>query len=100
MSECTHSLGIVAGGDQEVGQLSQLVLGEGGAVLCPVVSVGPLPVLDSLLDGGGDGLLVMEVVTQVEQERGDDAGHSVGEGVDEGAETQDSSMLVDDMTVS
>ena len=66
-------------------------------MLCPVVSVRPLPVLDSLLDGGGDGLLVMQVVTQVEQEWGDDAGHSVGEGIDEGAQPQDSSVLVDDL---
>ena len=44
--------GVVARGHQEVGQLGQLVLGEGGRVLSPVVRVGPLPVLDRLLDRG------------------------------------------------
>ena len=93
-------LGIVAGGDQEVGQLGQLVLSEGRAVLRPVVRVSPLPVLDCLLDGGGDGLFVMEMVAEVEQERGDDGGHGVGEGVDEGAQSQDGSVFVDEMAIS
>ena len=68
-------------------------------MLRPVVSVSPPPVLNCLLDGGGDWLLVMEVLAQVEEERGDDAGDGVGEGVDEGAESQDCSMLVDDVVV-
>ena len=42
--------GVVARRHEEVCQLSQLVLGEGGRVLSPVVRVGPLPVLDRLLD--------------------------------------------------
>ena len=44
--------GVVARRHQEVRQLGQLVLGEGGRVLSPVVRVGPLPVLDRLLDRG------------------------------------------------
>ena len=51
--------GVVARGHQEVCQLSQLVLGEGGHVLYPVVGVGPLPVLDCLLDGGLNRIILM-----------------------------------------
>ena len=37
---------------EAVRQLGQLVLGEGGRVLSPVVRMGPLPILDCLLNGG------------------------------------------------
>ena len=51
-SRFTKVSGVVARRHQEVRQLGQLVLGEGGRVLSPVVRVGPLPVLDRLLDRG------------------------------------------------
>ena len=45
LSTEAEALGIVAGGDKEVCQDGQLVLGERLLVLCPVVLVGSLEVL-------------------------------------------------------
>ena len=45
-------LSVVAGRDEEVGHLCQLILSEGQFVLTPVVLVSSLPALDTLLDGG------------------------------------------------
>ena len=64
--------GVVARGHQEVCQLSQLVLGEGGHVLYPVVSVGPLPVLDCLLDGGLNRIILMITAETLNQHHEND----------------------------
>ena len=52
-------LSVVAGRDEEVGHLGQLILSEGQFVLTPVVLVSSLPALDSLLDGCCKNWLVM-----------------------------------------
>ena len=50
--ELKTTLSVVAGRDEEVGHLCQLILSEGQLVLTPVVLVSSLPALDTLLDGG------------------------------------------------
>ena len=49
LSTVAEALGIVAGGDEEVCEDGQLVLGERLLVLCPVVLVGSLEVLQKKL---------------------------------------------------
>jgi len=61
-TEVEAALGIVAGGDQEVSEDGQLVLGEGLLVLRPVVLVGSLEVLEDFFNRGRYRDGVMEVI--------------------------------------
>ena len=80
--------GVVAGRHQEVGEDTELVLSQLLLVLRPVVLVGSLEVLEDVLDGGGHGLGVVEVVGEDHEDIWEVWWDVVGAGVDEGTEAQ------------
>jgi len=70
-------LGVVAGRDQEICQLRQLIICELELVLDPVVLVCSLEALETFLDRGWNWLLVVQVTAQVHQQVGDELRHVV-----------------------
>ena len=84
--------GVVAGGDKEVCQDTQLVLSQLELVFSPVVLVSSFEVLEHSLDGGGYGLGVVEVLGEDHEDVGEVGRDVVGAGLDEGTETQHTRM--------
>ena len=87
--------GVVARRYQEVGKDTELVLCQLLFVLGPVILVGSLEVLEDILDGGRDGLGVVEMLGQDHQDVREVGRDVVRAGVDEGTETQDGRMPAD-----
>lgn len=85
-------LGVVAGRHEEVCEHGQLVLREGQLVFGPVVLVGPLEVLENLLDCCRDGDRVVEMVREQHQDRREALRDIVGTGHYKGAETKNTCM--------
>ena len=65
-------------------------------MLRPVVLVRPLELLEHVLDGGGHGLGVVEVVSQDHEDVGEVTGDVIGAGVDKCTETKHSCMSPQD----
>jgi len=83
-------LSVVARGDQQVGQVYQLVFSEGFLMLSPVVLVSSLETLQTLLNCGWNWLLVMQEVPQINQQGWDKVWYCVGEGSYKSTQTKDS----------
>ena len=69
---------IVARRHQQVSEDSQLVLCQPLLVLGPIVLMRPFELLEDILDGGGDGLGVMEMVSQDHEDGGQVVRNVVG----------------------